>query len=277
MDNMHEQPTLFDNIDNDGDVNNLALPVSTETGESEIPHSGNLGLEKPVDTFDNTTLEQAMDKDLVKTPDSPAPLLGLQNPNLRHKSESGQNNRLRNSLIAGGTAVVAAGVTLFVALGGGHSNQKDANGAPKKVTVSSSETSSPSNTNGSVKPVDSVAAMNPATLDTKFLSLAVTDSTPAAADESYQYFSDKQKSTESLAQWEAFVAQRNASFVGDIAVLRNPAELQQAGDTRQPVVANNFLHGNDGNYVLAVDESFNTTTQQWQIDAVMYDATGETQ
>lgn len=51
-------------------------PTSGNTSAGEqIPHSGVGGYEQPVNDFDNTSLQDAVDQGLLETPESPAPLV----------------------------------------------------------------------------------------------------------------------------------------------------------------------------------------------------------
>lgn len=80
------------------------LPETTN-----VPHSGVGGREKPVTTFDNTSLQQAHDQGLLVTPDSPK---GLEKPGFfqRHKKKIA-GIAVANTLL--GTAAFVGAKTLF--------------------------------------------------------------------------------------------------------------------------------------------------------------------
>jgi hypothetical protein len=94
--------------------------------EMTVPHSGNLGLEKPVREFDKTTLQEAVDSNLIKIPTV--------------KPEQSQRPWYKSTLAKVGAGVVAGASLLGIGakLGGG--NDAD---APAERAVAAAEPLTP--------------------------------------------------------------------------------------------------------------------------------------
>lgn len=96
-------------------------PTSGNTSAGEqIPHSGVGGYEQPVNDFDNTSLQDAVDQGLLETPESPAPLVAPQT------TETKPSRRRLSVKEKAGLALAALGLGVggtYLATQGGDSNE----------------------------------------------------------------------------------------------------------------------------------------------------------
>lgn len=112
-------------------INPEHYPEPNDQGtKSRIPHSGRHGYEQPVQEFDNTSLGEAHERGLILTPDSPAPLLTLD-------QEDKKTLGWRKPAAAGALVLVAVAGAFGIgkATSGGEANsqpetQPSATGAP---------------------------------------------------------------------------------------------------------------------------------------------------
>ncbi len=126
-----------------------------QVSEQTLPHSGNLGLEQPVEQFDNTSLGAAVEEDtegnrlLSPLPDTTEHLPPELLPDAPAQTESRKNPwRKPLAILAGAATLIAAGVGIGVAASGGSSDNGPKVEATKPSTPPSTvpETTSPAPT-----------------------------------------------------------------------------------------------------------------------------------
>lgn len=96
-------------------------PTSGNTSAGEqIPHSGVGGYEQPVNDFDKTSLQDAVDQGLLTTPESPAPLVRTQSPEAK---PSRRRLTAKERIGLGLAAFGLVGGGTYLATQGGDSNE----------------------------------------------------------------------------------------------------------------------------------------------------------
>jgi len=103
-------------------------PPQTDTPLNGVPHSGELGYELPVHDFDNTTLQEAVDKELIAVPEDVTALTDAAPatqplPEAYTYTDSPRRSR-RLLMIGGGVAAIAGAIGLAIGMGGSSSNDK---------------------------------------------------------------------------------------------------------------------------------------------------------
>lgn len=116
-------------------------PTDQSPVGEQIPHSGVHGFEKPVTEFDKTTLRDAHEQGLIKTPETPAEL---------HNDQEKKSGLKKVVAGVAGTAVLAVGGFVGVkALGGGENSES----SPEQT---SSAPANPGGNNEAVTPESSL-------------------------------------------------------------------------------------------------------------------------
>jgi len=207
------------------------------------------------------------------TPSRPALPEPLPNP--RAEQGGGKSSRWRRAAVLVGSHAVAIGAGVVIATLTTSPASAEHSPAPRAHT--SADASPSPHREAKVPPLDIDAAETPVTLGQKFLSLTVVNPSKAGADESWQYFSDAEKAKTPLATWEKTITKAGPFLEGSAPILRNETEMLAAADSHQPVTADYFDQGTDGNYVVQLDESYDTKAGGWRVDLYAVVPTHETQ
>lgn len=126
--------------------------VSTDStvDHATLPHSGDAGIEFPVNDFDNTPLHQAVSEGLISTPDDPSSLAQEFDTDPDEELFGNEQKRGHGKLIVGVSTLLAAGLG-FASLTMSGNNKDSRNSDVSAVTAPTTPSTSALNTNGTIK------------------------------------------------------------------------------------------------------------------------------
>lgn len=211
------------------------LPSDNSNLGEKIPHSGNLppeqGQDLPVQEFDNTSLQEAVDRGLLPTPDSPAPLATT-------TIETTQPSQLRRKLAAAVALIaVGAGSALGISkLTSGNDHDPTTLNNQPVATATVEPTPEPTPTESVDTPTETPETpvtpveQEPTVITDEYIATVDRDPSKAVIDYSLEPVSEAEFTPDEavmrlLNDWKLYWLSGETSQSGDISEKETPASL----------------------------------------------------